>query len=108
MKSNSDVRPPILLDLGDGSWHYNYQVREVQVTRESGEEKAAFEYETLHVWGKPTYEKLVPMAVAEQYSPSDEISLVNKGIEDKENPEYVAYRAWVAEVKKIIKNDLGL
>jgi hypothetical protein len=108
MKSNSDVRPPVLLDLGDGSWHYNYHIKEVPVTTESGEEKTAFEYETVHIWGNPKYETLVSEIIAEHYSPSTEISLVNKGIADRKNAEYIAYRAWVAEIKETVKNDLSL
>ena len=34
MKSNSNDRPPILQDLGNGSWHYNYNITEVEVTPE--------------------------------------------------------------------------
>ena len=31
MKSNSNDRPPILQDLGNGSWHYNYNITEVEL-----------------------------------------------------------------------------
>ena len=37
MKSNSDVRPPKFVNLGDGSWHYNYNIKEVQVEAETAE-----------------------------------------------------------------------
>jgi hypothetical protein len=76
MQSNSDVRPPVLLDLGDGSRHYNYHIKEVQIRQESGEEKTAFEYETAHIWGNPTYESIVKAVIAERYSPSEETSLI--------------------------------
>jgi hypothetical protein len=118
MISNSDIKPPILMNLGDGSWHYNYNIKEVTmpVTIESGEEKTAFEYETVHVWGKPGYEKLVPLVVATKYDTSKELSLTGKyndfvlgistNIADK--TEYEAYRNEVLSIKAMIKADLQL
>lgn len=67
MKSNSDVKPPKFLNLGDGSWHYNYNIREVEVENEDGTTRTAYEYDTVHIWGTPTYPKLVPLVVAEAY-----------------------------------------
>jgi hypothetical protein len=119
MKSNSDVRPPIFQDLGDGSWHYNFNIKEVPAVKsnmreESGEEKIAFEYDTVLIWGKPTYEALVPLVIAEQYSPSKETSLINKynayvlklSTNQQDKNDYQAYLAWTFEVKEMVKNDL--
>jgi hypothetical protein len=116
MKSNSDVKPQILLDLGDGSWHYNYHIKEIIVTTESGEEKTAFEYETVHIWGKPDYAKIVPLVVATKYDTSKELSLTGKyndfvlgistNIADK--TEYEEYRKDVLSIKTMIKADLQL
>lgn len=33
MKSSSDVRPAIILPLGNGSYHYNYNIVEEKVGR---------------------------------------------------------------------------
>jgi hypothetical protein len=114
MKSNSNHIPPVLLDLGDGSWHYNYNIKEVPPSGESSEGKTAFEYETVRIWGKPEYETLAPAVIAEHYSPSKETSLINKynafmlglssAAEDKEI--YEAYLNKVLEIKAVIKNDL--
>jgi hypothetical protein len=120
MKSNSDVRPPIFQDLGDGSWRYSYSIKEVQrstksmESTESGEEKTVFEYETVHIWGKPTYEALVPLVIAEQYSPSKETSLINKynayvlalSANPQDKDDYEAYLAHTFEIKATVKNDL--
>jgi hypothetical protein len=114
MKSNSDVRPPVLQDLGDGSWHYNYNVKEVPEKTESGEEKTVFEYDTVHIWGKPTYETLVPIVIAEQYGPSKETSLINKynayilGISTnpQDEEDYQAYLKHIFEIKAMVKHDL--
>ena len=114
MKSNSNVRPPILQDLGDGSWHYNYNIKEVPATSESGEETTAFEYETVHIWGKPTYEMLAPLVIAEKYSPSEETSLINKynafvmklSIDTEDKERYENYLNEVSDLKAMIKEDL--
>ena len=114
MKSNSDVKPPILQDLGDGSWYYNYHAKEVPATVEIGEGKTAFEYETVHIWGKPVYETLVPLVIAEKYSPSEETSLINKynafilklSIDTEDKERYEAYLKTVSELKAMIKEDL--
>jgi hypothetical protein len=114
MKSNSDVRPPILQDLGDGSWHYNYSINEVLVTTESGKEKTVFEYETVHIWGPPTYQRLVPLVVAEKYDTSQELSLTGKyndfvlGISKNEadKTEYEDYRKTVLGIKSMVRADM--
>ncbi|MDR1582057.1 MAG: hypothetical protein LBS55_02170 [Prevotellaceae bacterium] len=113
MKSNSNVRPPIFQDLGDGSWYYNYNIKEVpaiknNIQEEREEEKTAFEYETVHIWWSPNYAKIVTAIISEQYSKDDEIALLNKGIENISNADYVAYREWVNSVKTMVKNDLNL
>ncbi|MDR1403796.1 MAG: hypothetical protein LBJ60_08865 [Tannerellaceae bacterium] len=114
MKSNSDVRPPVLLDLGDGSWHYNYNVRKATIKNESGEEKTAFEYETVHIYGHIDYETLANAVIAENYSPSEETALINKynsftmklSIDQADKEKYEAYLKKVSGLKSNIKKDL--
>jgi hypothetical protein len=114
MKSNSNVRPPVIQDLGDGSWHYNYDIKEVPVTTESGEDKTAFEYETVHVWGNPDYDTLAKAVIAGHYSFSEEIALINKynafvaglSSDPADKEKYEAYWKKVAELKAMIKRDL--
>jgi hypothetical protein len=114
MKSNSDVRPHILLDLGDGSWHYNYHIKEEPVTTESGADKTAFEYETAHIWGKPDYDALANAIIAEHYSQAEETALINKynaftmklSIDQADKEKYETYLKDVSGLKAIIKEDL--
>jgi hypothetical protein len=114
MKSNSDVRPSILLDLGDGSWHYNYHIKEVPVTTESGEDKTAFEYETVHIWANPNYETLANAVIAEHYSSSEETALINKynaftlklSADPTDKERYETYLKKVSDLKAMIKEDL--
>lgn len=84
MKSNSDVRPPILLDLGDGSFHYNYNIKEVEVKPvdiQQGKEevrKIGYEYETVQIWGTPDCDKCFKAVLRGLWSETDEFNLLNK------------------------------
>ena len=64
MVSNSDIRPPVIMDLGDGSYYYNYNIREVVVEQENEDEtpKKGYEYETVHIWNNPTLERIVSVS----------------------------------------------
>jgi hypothetical protein len=111
MKSYSNIKPPVLQDLGDGSWYYNFNITEVpavadNMQEESGEQ-TAFEYDSVLIWGNPDYAKIVPAVINDRYNKDDEFSLVNKGVEDNANADYVAYREWVNKVKEMVKNDLA-
>lgn len=119
MKSNSDVRPPIIQDLGNGSYYYNYNIHEVRVPAEptegeEPEEKTVFEYEAVLVWGIPNYKKCVKAILRDRRDESEEFSLINKynavvlGLSDDEDDkeEYLAYLSEVLSVKAMVKADL--
>lgn len=111
MKSNSDVRPPIILNLGDGSFHYNYNIKEVEVNNE-GVTKTVFEYDTVQVWGNPDYDKCVRAVIRDKYDENEELNLINKynanslGIADNNLDEYKEYLIFLLEIKEMIKNNL--
>lgn len=103
-------RPPVVLDLGGGRWHYNYNI----VEREGTEEMpASFDYDCVEVGGKPTYAKCVSAIIRENYTADAEMSLVNKynayqqGVVDDGSivEEYTAYLRFVAEVKATVRKD---
>jgi hypothetical protein len=114
MKSNADNRPPALLDLGDGSWHYNYNIQEVQVVAGFGEERTAFGYDTVHILGAPEYDKLVKAVISEHYSLEEEISLINKynafvaglSTDPADKEKYETYWTKVNGFKTMIREDL--
>lgn len=119
MKSNSDVRPPKFVNLGDGSWHYNYNIKEVQVEAETaeGEEpttKTAFEYETVQIWGTPTYDKCVKAVLRDRRDETEEFSLINKynafalglSTDEADKQEYEDYLTEVLSIKAMVKVDL--
>lgn len=50
-----------------------------------------------------SYNDIVNSLVKEKYSDSEEFALINKGIEDNTHTEYVVYRKYVEECKKIAR-----
>ena len=46
MKSSSDVKPAIILPLGNGSYHYNYNIVEEKVEDPETGEKTVYNYDT--------------------------------------------------------------
>lgn len=78
MKSSSDIRPATIQPLGNGAYHYNYNVVERQVTDpETGETKIVYDYDTVKVWNEPTYEKLVKAVIREEIDETQEFAKVN-------------------------------
>lgn len=110
MRSNSIERPPVTLDLGNGRWHYNYNVTEREATEDM---TASFDYDCVEVGGKPTYAKCVSAIIRESYTADAEIALVNKynayqqGVVEDGSivGEYEAYLRFVAEVKATVRKD---
>lgn len=119
MKSNSNVRPAIIQDLGNGSFHYNYNVTERKIEDEEVGEKTVYDYDTVQVWEKPTYDNLTRAIIRSEIDETEEFSLINDyyaaqlGIEtDKDRKEkavndYKAYLAHVAEIKQMVRDDLA-
>lgn len=110
MRSNSIERPPVTLDLGNGRWHYNYNVTEREATEDM---PASFDYDCVEVGGKPTYAKCVSAIIRKSYTADAEIALVNKynayqqGVVEDGSivEEYEAYLRFVAGVKATVRKD---
>ena len=49
MKSSSDVRPAIILPLGNGSYHYNYNIVEEKVEDPETGEKTVYNLSLIHI-----------------------------------------------------------
>lgn len=123
MKSNSNDRPPILQDLGNGSWHYNYNITEVEVQPEpmaeqEGEQtqaaRKAYDYDTVVIWGRPDYDKCVKAVLRSRRDETEEFSLINKynafvlglSTDETDKKEYEAYLSEVIAVKAMVRADL--
>ena len=119
MKSNSKVRPAIIQDLGNGSFHYNYNVTERKIEDEEVGEKTVYDYDTVQVWEKPTYDNLTRAIIRSEIDETEEFSLINDyyaaqlGIETDEDRktkavnDYKAYLAHVADIKQMVRDDLA-
>lgn len=77
MKSSSNVRPDIIQDLGNGSFHYNYNIVEEKVVDEVVGEKTVYNFDTVQVWEKPTYENLARAVIRKEVNENEELSLIN-------------------------------
>lgn len=118
MKSNSDVRPPIILDLGNGSYHYNYNIQEVEAPADPIQEgegpKRGFEYDTVLIWGRPNKDSVTKAVLRSRRDETEEFNLINKynsfvlGISTNpaDKAEYEAYLAEVQGVKEMVQIDL--
>lgn len=110
MRSNSIERPPVTLDLGNGRWHYNYNITEREATEDM---PASFDYDCVEVGGKPTYAKCVSAIIRESYTADAEIALVNKynayhqGVVEDGSivGEYEAYLRFVSGIKATVRKD---
>ena len=119
MKSSSDIRPAIIEPLGNGAYYYNYNVVErTETDPETGEEKTVYDFDTVKVWDKPTYEKLVKAVIREEIDETKEFSYVNNynaavlGIISDEAKKaeavksYKEYLQFVVDVKAMVKRDI--
>lgn len=116
MKSSSNIIPETLQPLGNGAWHYNFNVRTVmKSTTEEMPESIEYEYESVKIWGTPTYDKCVKAVLRDKHNETQEFALINKynafalGISDNptDKEEYEAYLKEVIEIKAMVKADLA-
>lgn len=118
MKSSSNVRPDIIQDLGNGSFHYNYNIVEEKVADEEVGEKTVYNFDTVQVWEKPTYENLTRAVIRNEVDENEEFSLINDyyaaqlGLETdsarkaKAVTEYKDYLSRVIAIKTMVRADL--
>lgn len=121
MKSSSDIRPAVIQPLGNGAYHYNYNIVERQETDpETGEVKTVYDYDTVKVWDKPTYEKLVKAVIREKLDETQEFAIINEynagvlGVitdttkKQEAKQAYKDYLTFVAATKAMVKADIGI
>jgi hypothetical protein len=104
MKSNSNDKPLIFQNLGDGSWHYNYDIKEVQITNESEGTRNVFDYNTVHFFGEPTYEKIVSAIIRENFTIDEEFAIQRQRDSKPEN--FETYNQFCENVKDMVKTDI--
>lgn len=117
MKSNSDDKPNVFQNLGNGSWFYNYNFKEIDQPKEVGQEdvpaKKAWECDSVLLWGIPNKQDTKKAVIANIWDVTQEIDLANdnkrfelgiskdKSLQDK----YIAYLNKVEEIKQMVDSD---
>jgi len=120
MKSSSDIRPATIQPLGNGAYYYNYNVVErTETDPETGEEKTVYDFDTVKVWDKPTYEKLVKAVIREKLDETQEFAIINEynagvlGVttdaaeKAAAKQAYKDYLTFVASTKAMVREDLA-
>lgn len=102
MKSSSNIAPKTIEHLGNGKWHYNFNVVQTEVDGE-----ARYDYDQVILKGKPTCESTVAAIVRDRYSVDEEMAIQRKGIADNSNQEFAEYNAFVEAIKARVKEDLA-
>ena len=119
MHTNSNQRPPKVVNLGNGRFHYNFNITEGTRTEigPDGEEisRPDFNCETVEIAGTPDYKKAVEARIRAKYSESEEFDLINSynaaalGIDPDVDGEavgkYTAYLRDLAEIKAEVAQD---
>ena len=118
MKSNSNDRPQIIQDLGNGAFYYNYAITPKTETDEEGNERKSYDYSSVKIWGKPTRSAVVKAVIRNELDETAEFDLVNsynaaqEGMLDEAEAaraiaDYRAYLRRVQEIKTNAKADLA-
>lgn len=121
MKSTSDIRPATIQPLGNGAYHYNYNIVErTETDPETGEVRTVYDYDTVKVWDEPTYEKLVKAVIREKLDETQEFAIINEynagvlgvitdsAAKAAAKQAYKDYLTFVADTKAMVRQDLGI
>ena len=99
MRTNSNVRPMAIMPLGDGAYHFNYNIEEV--IDEEGNK--SFNCDTVHVHSVD-YDTIVNAMVREKYPLDRELALHRqREIKTEEFQEYFDY---CEECKRTVREAL--
>ena len=117
MKSNSIDRPPVIQNLGNGAFHYNYAVEAKTFSDAEGNEHTCYDYLRVKLWGRPTRAAIVKAVIRNEIDESAEFDLVNsynavqEGLLDGDEAAaaveaYKAYILRLRQIKAFVKADL--
>ena len=113
---NSNIKPSIIEDLGNGNWYYNYDIQSekiISVDNKTSDE-IRYNYIQVKLSEKPEYKKCVELIIREFITQTQEFDLINsanKSILSGEQSstditKYKEYLAKVEEIKVNVANDL--
>ena len=118
----SNVTPQKFVDLGNGNWYYNYDIKSevVEVPRMGENEETMTEtrwnYIQIKLSSKPEYKKCVETLIREYITQSQEFDLINSanrvllniGAEKMVPSKYLEFLDLVDEIKAKVKADFGI
>lgn len=120
IRIKSNLVPQKFVNLGNGKWYYNYDIKSEVVEAQGNEKEKATEtmynYIQIKLSGKPEYKKCVECIIREYLTQSQEFDLINSynratlGILSKEEEpiavkNYTDYLTLLSEIKSNIKKD---
>lgn len=99
MRTNSNVRPMAIMPLGDGTYHFNYNIEEV--IDEEGNK--SFNCDTVHV-ANIDYSTIVSSMIAQEYSIDEELAINRQ--RDVKADKFNEYFVYCEECKSIAREAL--
>ena len=111
-----NICPQATQKLGNNTYYYNYDIVEVSVTLEDGEEETQYSYVQVLLNGQPNYKDCVRAVVRSFLTIDEEFDLINSynshmllASDDVTIVEgYQNYLDLLAEIKTKIKKDFGI
>lgn len=118
----TDTQPQAIQKLGNGSYYYNYDIQEIQVTIPLDEgdldttTQTQYSFIQVYLKGQPSYQKCVQAIIKEFYSNDDELALINNynrylsrlNEDSSVYDEYLEYVDKVSEIKDKVKIDFDI
>ena len=101
MRTNSNIRPIAIYPLGDGTYHFNYNIEEV--VDEDGDK--SFNCDTIHITDI-SYDNIVSKMIAEKYPIDRELALHRQ--RDVKTKDFQEYFDYCEECKRIARDILKI
>lgn len=113
----TNVQPQTIQKLGNGTYYYNYDIKEVKVMNQEEDAKLEPQYNFIQVLlrGQPNYKDCVKAIVRSFLTIDEEFDLINSYNSYTENPsedstalsEYKEYLSKLKEIKAKVKEDFA-
>lgn len=114
-----DVQPQTIQKLGNGTYYYNYDIKEIEVISDSEleeQKKTLYSFIQVLLEGQPDYKKCIQAVIRQYLSSEDELSLINKynkyliGLSKDSDTynDYLDYVNLVSEIQTKVKLDFKI
>ena len=95
MNSNSDSRPSTILDLGDGTYQFNYNIVE-----KIEEGRTSYDSDVVILSHPVSRDNIIDALIRERYSLSQELSISRQ--KEQKHDEYSAFYEYCEACKRIV------